>query len=44
MVEGISIGELVKALNKIGVKPRDLIQILMAIKSAGALQAELEVQ
>ncbi|MDY6845225.1 MAG: flagellar basal body P-ring protein FlgI [Thermodesulfobacteriota bacterium] len=41
--EGISIGEVVKALNTIGVTPRDLIAILQAIRSAGALQAELEI-
>ncbi len=41
--EGRSIGELVKALNAIGVTPRDLITILQTIKAAGALQGELEV-
>lgn len=40
----ISINELVEALNGLGVKPRDLIQILVAMKAAGALQAELEVR
>lgn len=40
---GASIGELVRALNAIGVTPRDLISILQAIKAAGALQAELEI-
>jgi flagellar P-ring protein precursor FlgI len=34
---------LVRALNALGVTPRDLIVILQAIKSAGALQAELEI-
>lgn len=43
LVEGLSIGELVKALNELGVSPRDLIAILQAIKSAGALQAEIEI-
>lgn len=38
-----TIGELVRALNAIGVTPRDLISILQAIKSAGALHAELEI-
>jgi len=33
----------VKALNAIGVTPRDLITILQTIKAAGALQAELKV-
>ena len=41
--EGNTIGELVKALNAIGVTPRDLITILQAMKAAGALQAELVV-
>jgi flagellar P-ring protein precursor FlgI len=41
--EGVSIGQVVLALNAIGVTPRDLIAILQAIKAAGALQAELEV-
>lgn len=40
----ISINELVDALNGLGVKPRDMIQILVAMKAAGALQAELEVR
>ena len=40
---GSTIGELVRALNAIGVTPRDLMTILMTIKAAGALQAELTV-
>ena len=40
---GNTIGELVKALNAIGVTPRDLITILQALKAAGALQGELEI-
>ncbi|MEE8574413.1 MAG: flagellar basal body P-ring protein FlgI [Thermodesulfobacteriota bacterium] len=40
---GTSLGELVSALNALGVSPRDLISILQAIKAAGALQAELTV-
>lgn len=38
-----TLGELVKALNAIGVTPRDLITILQVMKAAGALQAELEI-
>lgn len=38
---GINIGDIVKALNAIGVTPRDLISVLQAIKAAGALQGEL---
>jgi flagellar P-ring protein FlgI len=41
--EGVSIGQVVQALNAIGATPRDLIAILQAIKTAGALQAELEI-
>ncbi|MEC7641485.1 MAG: flagellar basal body P-ring protein FlgI [Nitrospinota bacterium] len=40
---GIGIGDVVNALNSIGVTPRDLISILQAIKAAGALHAELEL-
>lgn len=40
---GASIGDVVSALNAIGVTPRDLIAILQAIKRAGALNAELEI-
>lgn len=40
---GRTIGELVKALNAIGVTPRDLITILQALKAAGALYGELEI-
>jgi len=40
---GASVGELVKALNGLGVSPKDLITILQNIKAAGALQGELEI-
>ncbi|NVM21132.1 MAG: flagellar basal body P-ring protein FlgI [Desulfobacterales bacterium] len=40
---GATIGELVRALNAIGVTPRDLIAIFQSIKAAGALHAELEI-
>ena len=40
---GVTIGEVVKALNAIGVSPRDLISIFQSIKAAGALQAKLEI-
>jgi flagellar P-ring protein precursor FlgI len=40
---GVSIGDVVRALNALGVTPRDLISILQALKAAGALQAELEI-
>ena len=41
--EGVSIGDVVRALNMLGVTPRDLISIIQAVKSAGALQAELSI-
>jgi flagellar P-ring protein precursor FlgI len=40
---GNTIDELVKALNAIGVTPRDLITVLQAMKAAGVLDAELEI-
>ncbi|MCS7202868.1 MAG: flagellar basal body P-ring protein FlgI [Thermodesulfovibrio sp.] len=40
-VKGSTVGELVKALNALGVTPKDLISILQALKTAGALKAEL---
>ena len=44
VVDGpVTIEELVRGLNAIGVSPRDLISILQAIKAAGALGAELEL-
>jgi flagellar P-ring protein FlgI len=41
--EGATLGDLVKGLNALGVTPRDLIGILQALKTQGALQAELEI-
>ncbi len=41
--EGTTLGEVVQALNAIGVTPRDLIVILQALRAAGALQADLEI-
>ncbi|MEK7773968.1 MAG: flagellar basal body P-ring protein FlgI [Deltaproteobacteria bacterium] len=41
--ETVTLGEVVRALNLVGVTPRDLVAILQAIKAAGALQAELEI-
>ena len=40
---GVTIQEVVRALNAIGVSPRDLITIMQAIKAAGALQADLRI-
>lgn len=41
--QGTNIGEVITALNTVGVKPKDLISILQAIKASGALQAELVI-
>lgn len=40
---GVPLKELVDGLNALGVTPRDMISILQALKSAGALQADIEV-
>ncbi|SPD72671.1 flagellar basal body P-ring protein [uncultured Desulfobacterium sp.] len=42
MDTGVSIEQLVKALNSLGVSPRDLITIFQALRASGALRAELE--
>jgi len=42
MEAGVSIGELIRALNALGVSPRDLITIFQALRASGALHAELE--
>jgi flagellar P-ring protein precursor FlgI len=39
----VTIDELVRGLNAMGVTPRDLISILQAIKASGAMSAELEI-
>ena len=44
IVGGANLRTLVRGLNQIGLKPTGIIAILQAIKSAGALQAELVVQ
>ena len=40
---GVSLQKLVNGLNALGISPRDMISILQAIKSSGALQAEIMV-
>lgn len=40
---GVTIGQVIDGLNAIGATPRDLINILQAIKAAGAMDAELEL-
>ncbi len=44
IVGGTTLRTLVKGLNQIGLKPSGIIAILQAIKSAGALQADLIAQ
>ena len=41
--EGASLEQVVRAINMLGATPQDLMSILQAMKSAGALRAELEV-
>ena len=43
MPAGARLADVVKALNALGATPQDLLAILQAMKSAGALTAELEV-
>ena len=43
MDESANVGDIVKAMNKFGVTPRDLITILQSIKAAGALHGDLEI-
>ena len=43
MAQGAKLADVVKALNSLGATPQDLLAILQALKSAGALTAELEV-
>jgi flagellar P-ring protein FlgI len=40
---GATVDDLIRSLNGLGVTPRDTIAILEALKTAGALQAELEI-
>lgn len=42
--EGATLKDMVSGLNALGVGPRDLITILQTIKSAGALQADIETR
>lgn len=42
-VKGTTIGELVKALNALGVTPKDLVAIMQSIKAAGSLKAALVI-
>lgn len=42
--EGASLSDVVRALNALGVSPRDLVAILQGLRGSGALQAELVIQ
>ena len=44
VLRGPTLEKLVSGLNKMGLKPPDIISIVQSIKSAGALQAELVIQ
>lgn len=44
IVRGSDLQTLVRGLNRMGMRPSDIISVLQAIKTAGALQAELVVQ
>jgi len=37
----VTVGGIVKAVDKVGAGPSDLVAILEALKTAGALRAEL---
>jgi len=39
-----TLSSVVRALNTMGVSPRDLIAIVQALRQAGSLQADLEIQ
>lgn len=43
MPAGTRLSDVVKALNALGATPQDLLAILQAMRSAGALKAEIEV-
>jgi flagellar P-ring protein precursor FlgI len=42
-LEGTTVGDLVKSLNQMGVKPEDLVSILQSIHASGALRADIKV-
>ena len=44
VIEGVDLQTLIDGLNRLGAKPSDTIAILQAIKSAGALNAQLVLQ
>ncbi len=42
-LKGANVSDLVKALNTLGVQPKDLTAIFQTLKQVGALQADLEI-
>ena len=38
-----TLGQVVRALNTIGVSPRDLISIVQTLRESGSLQADIEI-
>jgi flagellar P-ring protein precursor FlgI len=40
---GATLGDVVRALNLLGVTPRDIIAVMQALKAAGALRAEIVI-
>ncbi|QKE41085.1 MAG: flagellar basal body P-ring protein FlgI [Ferrovum myxofaciens] len=41
--KGVSLNQVIRALNTLGAKPEDLLSILQSMKAAGALHADLEI-
>ena len=41
LTNGVTVADVARALNALGVSPRDLISIFQALKQAGALHAEI---
>lgn len=42
-LQGATVGDLVKSLNQMGVKPEDLVSILQSLHASGALKAEIKL-
>lgn len=40
---GVTLGEVVRALNSVGVTTRDLIAIFQSMKASGAIKADLQI-
>jgi flagellar P-ring protein precursor FlgI len=41
--EGTTLDEVVRALNRLGASPRDIIAIMQALKASGALRADIVI-